>query len=329
MEIFAKYFAKLFFKKWSVGIAKADLADMIRGKKKDFNFTWLETDNIGASYADPFAYINNEGKVHIIAEQFTTGNYDGKICRISYDANKGFSQPETLLDIDSHYSYPSLYEEENKVYVLAENAFHEGVNCFEYKDGGIDINSKKTVIDMPLLDATVLKNDGKYWLFATQLGKDQYTKLYIYYADDFFGPYKPHAQNPVKNSIDGSRPAGHFIKVDGEIYRPSQNCGKFYGESIAIQKIIKLTATEYEEVLHMEIKPDKKSSYNMGIHTINTAGEYIVVDGQKGYFQPVLQILRAIKRVFGFNKTKLCLLFCGYKNLLIELQGLGEVAFAL
>ena len=66
-----------------------------------------------------------------------------------------------------------------------------------------------------------------------------------------------------------------------------------------------MTETEFEEEEYMTIKAKNSEEFNFGIHTINAAGKFVIIDGQKGHFQPLSQILRAVKRLFKRNKIKL------------------------
>jgi hypothetical protein len=144
-------------------------------------------------------------------------------------------------------------------------------------------------MDLPLLDSTILKHNNKYWLFATMTGKDSNSKLYIYFSDKLLGPYTPHPCNPVKNSPNGSRPAGDFILIDGVIYRPSQNCANQYGESITINKIQILDEQHFAEEPYMEVcmnLSNYTSDKILTIHTINVIGDIIVVDGVRSTFSP-------------------------------------------
>jgi hypothetical protein len=304
MAFMKKYLSKLFFKQWSIGIAEYNIADIIRTKKTNLSFEWLKTANIKESFADPFVFIAENGETNIFAEQFTTGELNGKITLIGHNHHNGFSIPQTILQTESHFSYPHIYKENEKTYVLIENAFNSSLASYEYSEKRKELHTKMKICDLPLIDATILKKNGKYWLFGTLLGEGKFSQLHIYYADDFYGPYKAHTGNPVKNDLNGSRPAGSFIEVDGEIYRPAQNCSIYYGESITINKINRLSETEFEEEVYMKITANKNEEFNFGMHTINAAGKYVVVDGQKGHFQPLLQLFRAIKKRLVRNKSK-------------------------
>lgn len=301
-----KLFSKLYFKQWTIGIAEENIKDIIRTKKEDLNFIWLKTGDKMLSYADPFITLDTRtGDAVILTEEFTTGKFNGRIAAITYSKQNGFSLPQTVLNNGSHLSYPLIYNDNGKQYIIAENAYNTGVVAHEYNPETKQVLNKIKITSLPLVDATVLKKDGKYWLFATMLGKGVFNELHIFFADELLGPYHAHQLNPVKRDFNGARPAGNFIEVDGAIYRPAQNCADFYGKSITIQKISKLNTTEFEEEEYMHFKADNYGEFNMGIHTVNSAGNYLVVDAQKGHFQPLRQIGRYISRTLFSHKRKI------------------------
>jgi len=120
---------------------------------------------------------------------------------------------------------------------------------------------------------------------------------WVYYADQFTGQYISHPGNPLKTGLKGTRPAGDFIRVNGDIYRPLQDCEKDYGKSIIINKIKKISETAIEEEFHMSIEIQRKKS-NKGIskiHTINIIDDLIIVDGFKRTFS-LSKLLVVFKR---------------------------------
>ncbi len=301
-----KLLSKFYFKQWTIGIAEESITDIIRTKKEDINFTWLKTGDKMQSFADPFVSVDQKnGDAVILTEQFTTGRFNGKIAAITYSKNQGFSTPQTVISNGSHLSYPLIYNDNGRYYIIAENAYNTGVVAHEYNPENKQVVNKIKITSLPLVDATVLKKEGKYWLFATMLGKGVFNELHIFFADELLGPYHAHKLNPVKNDFNGARPAGNFIEVDGAIYRPSQNCADYYGKSITIQKISKLSTTEFAEEEYMHLSADNYGEFNLGVHTINSAGDFLVVDAQKGHFQPLRQIVRFFSRAVFSNKKKI------------------------
>lgn len=306
MNFLNKIVSKLYFKQWTIGIAKEDIKEMIRSKKEVIDFCWFNSHDKMQSFADPFITIDAAtGNAVIMAEQFTTGQLNGQIAAINYNEADGFSAPQIVLKNGSHLSYPLIFSENGKQYIIAENASNAGVVAHEYDAAAKMVVDKIKITTLPLVDATILKKDGKYWLFASMLGKGVFSELHIFFADTLFGLYHAHALNPVKNNINGARPAGNFIEVDGEIYRPAQNCGEYYGKSITIQKVTKLTTDNFEEEAYMHIGAENYHEFNMGIHTINSVQNYLVIDAQKGHFQPVRQLMRFIGKAFFSSKKKI------------------------
>jgi hypothetical protein len=216
-----------------------------------------------------------------------------------FDENLDAISQKIVLDTTDHLSYPFVYKENGKIFVFPENAFSGALYSYEFDQVRQSFFNRKEIMNLPIIDPTILKFDNKYWLFGTMLGDTLNSDLHIFYADDLFGPYHPHAGNPVKKCLDGSRPAGNFIEVDGIIYRPTQNCSNYYGESITITKITELSTSTFSEEEYMVIGANRDDEFNYGIHTINVVDDIIIVDGQKSYFQPVQQLGRKIKTIFS------------------------------
>ncbi|MDP4263355.1 MAG: hypothetical protein Q8941_12585 [Bacteroidota bacterium] len=297
MSFIKKYSDKLYLKQWGIGFAKGNPADMIRTKKFDPDIQWLPLEDKAISYADPFIFKDADGRINILFENVSTYSLNGKISLLVCNDRFEPILEKTVLDTKDHLSYPFIYRENGKMYVFPENAFGGALNSYEFDPVKKTLTGKKKIIGLPLLDSTILKYEGKYWLFATMLGDTFNSDLHIFYSDNLLGPYTAHKGNPVKKQLNGSRPAGNFIEVDGNIYRPAQNCSNYYGESITINKVKILTTDEFSEEEYMIIEPGKNDEFNYGIHTINFADDIIIVDGQKSYFQPVQQLGRKLKNI--------------------------------
>lgn len=275
---------------WNIGFSRGNIEQIIKEKKTNLSFKWLPLNSSIQSIADPFIFKDNEGNLNLLYEDFSmikTANY-GKIRLATLDKKFNIINNKEILDTKSHCSYPFVFFENEITYIIPETSLLNNVSAFEYDYTNKCLINKKVLINnLPLLDSTIFKHNGKYWIFAT-LGENEFdnSQLNIYFADSLFGNYHPHPNNPVKNNLDGLRPAGNIFKVDGEIYRPSQNCSKYYGESITINKITKLSENEFSEEDYFKIMPDKIGEYAAGIHTINFIDDIIVVDGIKMVFKP-------------------------------------------
>lgn len=294
-----KYTDKLYLKQWGLGFLRANLADIIRQKQSRLNFEWLPMKDSSLSWADPFVFKGQDGQVNILFESVSTVKLDGNISLLTCDEQMQPLSEKLLLNNGHHLSYPFIFEEEGRTYVIPENAFSGKLTAYEFNHQSKTLVNPVVILPMEVIDPTILKSDGKYWLFCTMLGDGLNRDLHIFYADQLLGPYQSHAQNPVRSDLTGSRPAGQFISVDGNIYRPAQNCSNYYGESITINKINLLTPTRFEEEAYMTIEPNQDDEFNYGIHTINAIDNLIIVDGQKSHFQPVQQLGRKLKKIFS------------------------------
>ncbi|MDN3655841.1 hypothetical protein QWZ08_09415 [Ferruginibacter paludis] len=283
---------------WGIGFCRANIEDVIRNKRLDGNFTWIAHDERLHFIADPFIFRNQDNNINLLFEDFSVER-DGFIGLKVLDDQYNLIAEKKVLESSSHLSYPFVFRENGITYVIPESHQQGKVFVYEYDFLKDELVNGKILVDLPLLDTTIVKIKDTYWLFANYGdGIDDNNKLYIYYSDALRGEYKPHSLNPVRNNLDGTRPAGNFIVVDGILYRPSQNCGKYYGKSITISEIIHLTPDEFEERHHCEISADHKSEYSAGLHTINVLGDIIVIDGVKLLFMPFTKTRLFLKKVF-------------------------------
>jgi hypothetical protein len=126
--------------------------------------------------------------------------------------------------------------------------------------------------------------------------------LYAYYADEAFGPFKPHANNPVKSDIRSSRNAGKLFTYDGKLIRPAQDCAEDYGVSVVLNEIVHLGPDRFEEIVYQQLKPFDRSGYHKGLHTVNGIDGLTVIDGKRFGFS-----LAGLRHQFKnkFSKTKL------------------------
>jgi hypothetical protein len=298
MGLWKKYSDKLYLKQWSIGFAKATMEELIRNKRNSLPIQWLLPESNKFSYADPFIFRTEDGQVHVLFESVSTVDLDGKITLMTIDKQLNPVSRKTLLETEAHLSYPFVYKETGKIYVFPENAFSGSLYCYEFDPATQTLVNKTEVINQPVVDATIIKHEGKYWLFGTMVGEKRNSDLHIFYSNSLTGPYTAHPGNPVKRDLYSARPAGNLVIVDGNLYRPAQNCSSYYGESISINKITRLNTTQFAEEEYFTIQANKNDLFNYGIHTINACGDTIIVDGQKKYFQPVQQLTRKLKSFF-------------------------------
>lgn len=76
---------------------------------------------------------------------------------------------------------------------------------------------------------------------------DALHKLHIYHSDSPFGPWTPHASNPVVDNVRGARPAGRMLKLDGGLLRFAQDGTGAYGKAVVAYRVEQLNATVFKQ----------------------------------------------------------------------------------
>jgi hypothetical protein len=294
MSYWKKYTGKLFLKQWGVGLMRCDIKDIIRQKKITTPVKWYEVADKTCSYADPFVISQPDGTYRVYAERVTSDALDGTIELLSADHEMNVYGQRTILQKETHLSYPFFFEEDGNVYFFPENAFGGPLSAYLLNRSTGEWKLHSIVLNKRILDATIVKKNDLYWLFCTMPGPGKHSELHLFYSSSLFGPYAPHDINPVKKDASGSRPAGRIVEVDGELYRPTQNCRYYYGQSIMIQRITELDVDNFREEPYMELKPSRGSAFSYGWHTINGHGDCTVIDGQRLHFEPLQQLKRKL-----------------------------------
>jgi hypothetical protein len=296
-----KIYQKCCVMQWSIGFAAANINDVISNKAWPNSITWLPIKHSLNFIADPFIIKNKQGKLFVLYEDFSA-EQNGYIAIKELDEQFNTVSEKTLLKTNTHLSYPFIFEEAGVTYIIPETQQTNNLIAYPFNIDNLTIEKGISILsNTSILDATFLKHDNKYWIFASVGdGKNFNNQLNIYYANSLFGNYLPHQNNPVKNNLDGSRPAGAIIQIDGIYYRPAQNCKAYYGQAITINKIKTLTTTHFEEEVHCVLSANTFNYFTDGVHTINSIkNEIVVIDGIKMIFMPLLKLKLFIKAIFG------------------------------
>ena len=232
-------------------------------------------------WADPFA-IFKDGKYYIFIEELIYAENKGTICVIQMDEKGQYELPVKVLERPYHLSYPFLFEENGVLYMLPETASNQSVETYRCNKFPDSWELHQTLLsNVYAVDPTLLKYDGKYWLFCNikeQEGASAQDELFLFYADSLeSNNWMPHPMNPIVSDVRNARPAGAIIQRNGRLFRPAQNSAERYGHNIQINEIITLTVTEYKEMPSQHILPNWEAEV-MAIHTINQSHNLVVAD---------------------------------------------------
>ena len=95
------------------------------------------------------------------------------------------------------------------------------------------------------------------------------------------GKARPRPAPPAKKAAvpAGPKPAGGLHEHDGALYRPAQDCSRRYGYAVVINRVDRLSPTEYEETEVSTIPPTWHPNL-VATHTFNFQAGLTVVDGR-------------------------------------------------
>ena len=252
----------------------------------------------GRFLADPFALQNAEGFT-ILAEDFDWSTGLGQIAAIKTGGDGNFAAPAPAIRLPWHLSYPYLLQVDGERYRIPEMHEFGEVVLFRADATLREWTKVATLIEgVPVVDPTIFRHDGTWWLFATRADCGDNCKLFAWHASELTGPWRPHSANPLKTDVRSSRPAGPPFVHAGELYRPAQDCSTGYGAAVVVNRITCLTPERFEEEPVSMVVPDRRGRYPSGLHTLCGAGERTVIDGSRTAFVPAAAA-RELRRKLG------------------------------
>lgn len=298
---------------WNVGLIRRPIDALLRDRDEPA-VEWLPERS--SFVADPFA-VRIEGGLGIVAEEWDHVERKGKISflkldrQLDVDAESGWQQ--AVLELPVHLSYPYIVHAEGQIYCIPESYQAGEAAIYRAEKFPAEWKKEKVLIpDFQAVDPTVFRHDGLWWLFCTDQEEGPHSHLHIWYASELLGEWKPHPANPVKMDVRSSRPAGTPFTAGGELFRPAQDCSSTYGGAVWINRIERLTTTEFREVPVRRLAPNRSGPYPHGLHTLSFAGEATLLDAKRerlalGVFarrawgKGVRTIRRTYRKGAGFN----------------------------
>jgi hypothetical protein len=258
------------------------------GRIKDIQPIWLPLcDHREDFKADSFGAYRN-GYYYFFYEYYNAALHKGEIRyeKIAVHANAITALGQGLaLRLEEHLSYPFLFEDQGQTYMLPECHQSGGIQLYKAVEFPSQWEHCKTLIpDFKGVDSSIFSYGGMWWIFCTSADADSNLRLFIWYAEDLFGPWKAHRLNPVKADIRSSRPGGIPFVLDGQLYRPAQDSSRTYGGGLVINKVIDLTTASFEEIPVCTLSG--YSPFGKGIHTFSGCRDVIFVDGKDYILKP-------------------------------------------
>lgn len=194
---------------------------------------------------------------------------------------------QKVIQPDSHFqSYPYVFEWEGEYYMIPECHKSKSIRIYKAKNFPEEwVLDSVVAYGKRYVDPSIFRYDNKWWIFTSTTDN---SILYLCYSDNLNGPWQEHPLSPItEGDKRKARPAGRVIEYQGNLYRFSQDCSKYYGEKVLAFKINKLSPTEYhEESVGTIIDKGTLGWNSKGMHTFDAhqveEGKWLAcVDGYK------------------------------------------------
>lgn len=288
---------------WTIGLTDRPIHEVARNPE-EIAFEWIPRSDPRRFVADPFP-VRIDGESYLFFEEYRYETGLGTLSYLPLDGPLRLEATRPAFERPFHLSYPYCFEYEGEPYIVPETAMAGEVALFRLAAPD-DWERVGTLLELPILDASVVEYGDRWWLFCTRLDDLPETNLHVYCADEPTGEWTPHAHNPVKTDVRSARPAGTPWIHEGALYRPAQDCAGGYGRAIAVNRVETLSPTAFEERRVERITPDPEGAYPDGRHTLSTDGEVTAIDANGSLLDAyhVSTQVRTVARILSSRMTR-------------------------
>lgn len=175
--------------------------------------------------ADPFLFVDKD-RLYLFYESKRLLT-PGVIMMTSTIDLKHWTKPLVVLKEKFHLSFPWVFTDAGKVYMVPETGTDGSIRVYEATDDTLTRwKLKRKLIELPpgnvmnmgYSDSSIYKKDGIYYLMTTVQYEDDINTLELYYSDSLMGKYVKHPLSPIVHSQNVGRNAGSLQKINGKLY---------------------------------------------------------------------------------------------------------------
>ena len=171
-----KLYWRLTINEWQIGFPQTTRENIAMGGR--YKIALLKGVPNGRWFADPFILDVTPTHIILLVEEFVNATAKGRIARLTISRNDyTLQRNDTLLDLDTHLSFPTIVRQGGAVYVIPENSAGGKLNAYIYDEAAAKLVPYTTLCPKPLIDALHHDIDGNEYIFATQGPDANGTKL--------------------------------------------------------------------------------------------------------------------------------------------------------
>ena len=266
---------------WGLGVLETPLEDIVGGK--NWRVRWIQNPYRDRWFADPFILDFNDDRIEVLVEEFCYSVNRGRIAHISVDRkNLRITYFKILLDLNTHLSFPLIFRDNGRVYIMPENFESGHQTIYEYEQESDSLINPCIIYSGKLTDAVIFESGGKKFVLSTEVPEHNGNKLKIF-------ELKANQLSQVSFSIfqnNVARNAGGIFQINNKIYRPAQVCDNNYGEAVEIQEMdtSMLPLIKFSPIVRMK---STSWAFSEGLHTFNTWRGMTIIDVH-GYRKPFI-----------------------------------------
>ncbi len=179
-------------------------------------------------------------------------------------------------------SHPFVFEWQNQYYLIPEAHTETAVRLYKATSFPDEWQYVGNILQGDhFISPTLVRYKDLWWLFTSPSGNDT---LRLFYAADFYGPWKEHPLSPiVKKDLKTARPAGRPFVFGDSLYRLGQDCYPTYGRAVHAFQITDISPTSYaEKMVEAPIVEASGQGWNSdGMHHVDAhqtgEGQWIAV----------------------------------------------------
>ncbi len=257
---------------WRIGVIEAPAAALLDGPPPPIH--WLPPPPRGW-LADPVGV--RDGVV--LVEAFDPTDWRGCLARTRLEPGAAVVP---VVRAPHHLSWPFLVAEGGEIFLLPEASAAGCIRLYRAAPFPDRFEPDAVLVeDFAGVDPTVVRHDGRWYLFATDRADQDEARLHLFVAEALRGPWRRHPMSPVVDDLGSARPAGPLFEDRGRLFRPAQDCTRTYGGAVVINRIEALTPELFREVPVARLDPDPSGPCPDGLHSLVAAGQRTIVDGKR------------------------------------------------
>lgn len=241
------------------------------------------TDVDAATVADPFL-LRIGPAWHLFFEVWNAAAGRGEIAHATSGDGRSWTYDGVVMREPFHLSYPQVFESGGCVYMVPETRQDNAVHLYVAEHFPRGWRRVSTLVRGPFGDATLLRRDGTWWMFA-QRGLDE---MRLFSSAHLDGGWREHPRSPLwPGNRSRTRPGGRMLEDEGRLLRFAQDGWPKYGHCLRAFEVLALSPTEYgeREIDGSPVLRATRSGWNAAaMHHIDAlrddSGQWIaVVDG--------------------------------------------------